>query len=294
VSAVRLSVVIPCYDAEAVIAAQLAALSRQEWDAAWEVVVSENGSADRSREVVEGFRDRLPKLRVVDSSHARGAARARNVGIQHARGDLILTCDADDVVADDYVPVMAAALEAHDFVSARLETDRLNETWQTESWKNGQATGLLQSYPPFLPFAAGASLGFRRYVFDLVGGFDPRFQKREDQDFCWRVQLAGVPLHFVSETAIHYRYPTEPREMYRQSRALAEDGVNIYKHYGCRGMPRLTWRQALGGEPGWMRLLRQLWHVRHYDRTRRAKFVRDLGRQVGRLRGSLRYRTLAP
>lgn len=289
----RLSVVIPCYNAEGVIGEQLLALTRQDWDEPWEVVVSDNGSTDSSREVVEGFLGRIPSLRIVDSSAARGEAHARNAGIKEARGELILNCDADDVVADNFVPAMARALEAHDFVACGLEEKRLNEPWISESWKNAQKEGLLGFSPSFLPFGGGGTLGFKRSVFEAVGGFDPTFTARTDNDFCWRVQLKGIPLHFVPETVVHYRYPVEYSQMYRQSKLLAEYQVLLYKRYQPLGMPQLSLRRALRGNVSWRRIIGQLRHFRGDDRVRRARFVRDLGHKVGRLKGSIRYRALA-
>ena len=134
----QLSVVIPCYNAAATIGEQLEALARQEWDGDWEVVVSDNGSTDGSQDVVHGFKDRLPELRLVDSSATRGASYARNVGIEQARGDWILTCDDDDVAADNYVAAMAEALGIHDFVACRHDPRPLNEPWLTESWPCAQ------------------------------------------------------------------------------------------------------------------------------------------------------------
>jgi glycosyltransferase involved in cell wall biosynthesis len=289
----RLSVVIPCYNGESVIGDQLEALTRQDWAHPWEVVVSDNGSTDGSRSVIERFRDRLPSLRVVDSSEARGGAHARNVGIEQARGDLILNCDADDVVADNFVAVMAKALETHDFVACRLEEHRLNEPWLAESWANGQRDGLLGFSADFLPFGGSGTLGFKRFVFEAVGGFDPTLRAREDNDFCWKAQLRGIPLHFVPETAVHYRYPTRYAHMYRQSRLLAEFQVLLYRRYRSLGMPRLPLRTALRGKVTWRRLMRRLVSLRRSDRVGRARFVRDLGHKVGRLKGSIRSWTLA-
>jgi GT2 family glycosyltransferase len=289
----KLSVVIPCYNEATTIGTQLEALADQDFEGSWEVVVSDNGSTDGSVRVVEGFRGRIPEIRVVDSSDARGAAHARNVGIRAAFGEGILLCDADDVVAENYLTVMSSALERHEFIACRFETEVVNEPWQTESWPNGQASSLLGSTGPFLPFAGAGSLGFRRAVFDRVGGFDPAFRAREDQDFCWRVQLLGVPLHFVPETAIHYRYPARLRAMYRQSRSLGEYSVLIYRKYRPLGHPSLPWRKALRGKVRWIRLLKQLRRLPTADRAQRARFVRDMGHKVGRLRGSIRYRQLA-
>ncbi len=290
--AVDLSVIIPCYNAEDTIGEQLEALTRQVWDGSWEVVVADNGSTDGSREVVESFRDRLPRLRSAAVSTGQGPSHSRNAGVRCAHGDRILLCDADDVVADDFVPVMARALEEHDFVACRLEETRLNEPWQFESWKNGQKDGLLAASSPFLPYAGGGTLGFRRWVFDRVGGFDEELRVREDTDFCWRVQLAEVPLHFVAETEIHYRYPKEYSDMFRQSRLLATYRVLLYKRYRPHGLPKVPIRKALRGKQTWRKLLKRTLRIRGQDRAARAALVRDLGDKVGRLQGSLRAKTL--
>ena len=291
----QLTVMIPCYNGAATIAEQLEALARQEWDGDWEVVVSDNGSTDETREIVQGFSDRVPNLRIVDSSNIRGIANARNVAVRETRSPWLLTCDADDVVADNYVAAMAEAFGDHDFIACRLDVQRLNEPWLIESWPCGQESSLPDFSPSFLPSGAGASLGFKRHVFDKVGGFDPdpKIWGREDNDFCWRVQLAGIPLHFVAETAIYYRYPTAYSRMFQQSRFLARSSVQLYKRYQPFGMPRLPRRKALRGRVRWKRILAQLRHLKRADRVQRARFVRDLGHKVGRVEGSIRYRVLA-
>ena len=63
----RLSVIIPCYNAATTIAGQLDALTGQRWSHQWEVIVVNNHSTDGSMEVVERYRTRLPQLRIVDA-----------------------------------------------------------------------------------------------------------------------------------------------------------------------------------------------------------------------------------
>jgi GT2 family glycosyltransferase len=172
-------------------------------------------------------------------------------GIEHARGDLILNCDADDVVADNFVAVMAKALETHDFVACRLEEHRLNEPWLAESWGNGQRDGLLGFSPRFLPFGGSGTLGFKRFVFEAVGGFDPTLRARSDNDFCWKAQLQGIPLHFVPETAVHYRYPVSYSHMYRQSRCAGRIPGAPLQAIPVPGDGELPLRQALRGKVTW-------------------------------------------
>ena len=83
---VKVSVVVACYNAERHIATQLEAIARQECPWPWEVILSDNGSTDRTVAIAEPFRERMPCLRIVDSSGERGAAAARNNGVRNARG----------------------------------------------------------------------------------------------------------------------------------------------------------------------------------------------------------------
>ena len=59
---------------------QLEALANQSSSEPWELVVVDNGSSDRTLEIVEEYRSRLPSLRVADASGDRGAAHACNIG----------------------------------------------------------------------------------------------------------------------------------------------------------------------------------------------------------------------
>ncbi|MGH2922242.1 MAG: glycosyltransferase family 2 protein, partial [Gaiellaceae bacterium] len=124
-----LTVVVPCLNEEGTIGAQLSALARQEWARPWEVIVADNGSTDDSVRVVEGYRGRLPGLRVVDASDKRGQAHALNVGVSEARADAVAFCDADDEVAPGWVAAMGEALLSHELVGCAADGEKLNEPW---------------------------------------------------------------------------------------------------------------------------------------------------------------------
>ena len=92
---------------------------------------------------------------------------------------------------------MFSALDAHAFVAGRFESTRLNSASAIRSRPLQQADGLQDSgIGPRLPHAGAGNMGIHRSVFEAVGGFDAELGCLEDTDFCWRVQLAGVPLVF--------------------------------------------------------------------------------------------------
>src|ERR1041385_1887230 len=95
----ELSIIIPCYNAEGTIATQLESLAAQQWSRPWEVVVSDNGTTDRSIEIVRSFQGRIPNLRIVDPSALRRQSFALTPGARAAAGKAFVFCDADDEVA---------------------------------------------------------------------------------------------------------------------------------------------------------------------------------------------------
>jgi glycosyltransferase involved in cell wall biosynthesis len=287
---VKLSVIIPCYNGEETLADQLQALSSQRWDQPWEVLLSDNRSTDRSREIALSFRACLPNLRIVDASERQGQPYALNCAAEAAQGESLAFCDADDVVGDGWLAAIGTALEEHEFVACRWEVARLNAPAVQRSRTNSQIEGL-QRYnnPPFLPHAGGGTLGVRRDLHLAVGGFDESLPALHDTDYCWRIQLRGVPLTYLPGALIHVRYRDTPHDTYRQARSYGEYNVLLYKRYRDFGMPAIDWRRGLGA---WLTLLKAVPALHRPDV--RLRWARRLGWHVGRLQGSVKYRIFAP
>ena len=285
----RLSIIIPCFNAADTIAAQLEALAGQRWSEPWEVIVSDNGSTDDSLKIVERYRERLPNLRIVDSSDLQGSSHARNVGALAATGEVLLFCDSDDEVAPGWLADMGEAAFRHDFVTCRLDTEKLNAPWLQKSWKNAQRDGPMQFYPPYLPCGGSCCIGVKRSLHEAVGGFDESMLAMVDVDYCWRIQLAGTNLHFVAQTAIYYRYPKRFGRMYSQMRGLGKNAALLYKRYQPLGMPKLSrpWKTAVVALTG---LLRRLPRIRSKEGL--AVWVRAFGLYMGRLQGSIKHRVM--
>lgn len=286
---VELSVVIPFKDAGSVFSEQLEALAAERFDGEWEVVLVDNGSRDESRAIAESYRDRLD-LRIVDASDQPGAAYARNVGVRHSSGDKLIFVDADDVIAPGYIDAMASALDDHDFVTSAFDHVALNPKWLQAAhgpvWRDPQDPLFVQS--GVLPFAGG-SIGISRAVFEQVGGFPESFPRMYDIAFSWEVQFAGTSLHYVPEALYHVRYRGTLRDLFHQGFAGGSTAPLLYRHYRHAGMQR---RSVVELTKSWLRLARRATTAR--SRADVAPLVVELGRQLGRLRGSVGYRVFFP
>jgi len=282
---VRLSVVIPCHNEERLLGGQLTALADQDYRGAWEVVVVDDASTDATRAVAASFRSRLPALRIV-AAGASGVAHARNAGAAAASGEALLFLDADDRAGAGYLQAMAAALERSDFVAARLETRTLNTGWVARTRLVEQERDLNDVFG-FLPWAFGGTLGVVRSVFDAVGGFPTGRRYGDDVGFCWRVQLAGVPLRFVPDAVVHYRYRTDLAGIFRQARRYGRSSAAYYRAFRSSGMPRrpLPWVVLK-----WLSFVVRLPLVR--DRAGWGRWLYDVGIAVGQVQGSIRQRVV--
>ena len=236
----ELTVVIPCLNSETTIAIQLEALANQHWTKPWEVVVSDNGSTDRSMEIAARYKDRLPHLRIVDASDQRGKSyHARNAGARAAAGISLAFCDADDYVEPGWVAGMGEALSQHDAVCGQTRFDKFNDPKEAEIhaglWKDGLY------WKQFLPHAATCNLGVRRSVHEKIGGFDECLPRYADGDYCWRLQLEGYKLYYVPEAIVQYRIGRTNFSLsyrYRRAATAAECDYWLYKKYRSMGVTK--------------------------------------------------------
>jgi glycosyltransferase involved in cell wall biosynthesis len=86
-----LSVVIPCYNEEATIQSLINLVLNSPWVA--EIIVVDDGSKDRSREILATVND--PKVQVVLHDFNKGKGAALRTGFQHATSEFVIVQDAD-------------------------------------------------------------------------------------------------------------------------------------------------------------------------------------------------------
>lgn len=216
-TAMAASVVLAAYNAERTLADQLDALAPQLAGGV-EVLVCDNGSDDDTRRIAERYAAKGMPLRVVDASARRGPAAARNIGAAHARGALLLFCDADDVVADGWLETMIGTLATADLVAGRLDGRALNTANRASvSWE--VSADIRMPFWTRLGAGASSNLGVRKAAFDAVAGFDERLRTGEDVDLCWRVQLAGFTFARSRRAVVLSRQRDGRRAVFRQAYA---------------------------------------------------------------------------
>lgn len=200
----RVSVIMPCYNAEATVVCAIVSVQAQTL-ADWELIVVDDGSADDSAALVAAIGD--PRIVLVRQANG-GSAAARNRGLREARGELIAFLDADDTWHRTFLVRMAEALgRCPDAVLAYCG-------WQNLGLPGGRGA-------PFVPpdydsrDRAETLLGgcrwpihgvlVRRPAIERSGGFDERLQAAVDYDLWLRVAHEGALVR-VPEVLAYYHH----------------------------------------------------------------------------------------
>jgi glycosyltransferase involved in cell wall biosynthesis len=103
----RMSVVIPAYNEADYLADALTSLQRQDFRAEYEVIVVDNNSSDETATVAQSF-----GARVLHEAQP-GVCAARQRGTVEARGEIVVSTDADTVHPVDWLSRLDAAFRAH-------------------------------------------------------------------------------------------------------------------------------------------------------------------------------------
>jgi len=276
-------VVIPARDAAATIGDQLDALAAQTFDGSWEVIVVDDGSSDGTALVAGRWADKLPSLRVL-STEWRGKSCALNQGTIAARGRLLAYCDADDVVSPSWLSGIVGALRDHEVATGPIDLSLLNPR-RLYAWRRAPGWQQLPRWMAFLQPVMGCNMAVRRETFDLVGGFDTSFERGQDFDFAWRIQLTGATVGFAPEAVVHWRLAQGWSYLSRSFHYGAYD-VELYRRFRDRGLRR---RPLVGV----FRLAGMLLGVPIVLVPRyRYAWMHLAGVELGRVKGSVVARTL--
>lgn len=110
----KVSVIVPVYNEEEAIPGDLdvilETMAASKWD--YEVIVVNDGSTDRTAEIVRGYEDRGVKL--LEHRENRGGGFSRNTGIKAATGDVVMVTDGDGTYPNDDMPKLLQRMEDED------------------------------------------------------------------------------------------------------------------------------------------------------------------------------------
>jgi GT2 family glycosyltransferase len=203
----RVSVVIPAFDAQATVGA---AISSSLWQTSGdlEVVVVDDGSRDATAEIAGAYPE---PVRVVSQENA-GVSAARNRGISEARGELITFCDADDVLLPGHLEALVETFDRHGGGIATSNCYWLfpNGIHPSRMRYKGRFPEPARQRLAILEqnFVSTMSL-FPKALVEEIGPFDSELAVAEDWDFWLRAIYAGHRVALQPRPLALYRWGSE-------------------------------------------------------------------------------------
>ena len=202
------SVIVPARNAAATITTTLEALARQEFEGHYEVIVVDNGSTDKTGEIVTAFGANL-----VDGSSVVGAGEARNLGALHAQGRVLAFTDADCLPTPHWLAAGTEALSGRDVIQGAVEPDPGYPLGPFSRSLSVKGEALYET----------ANIFMRRDLFERLGGFlypvpaDSGRPFGEDVQLGWRAKRMGARTAFSSTALVHHLvFDRGPREFIRE------------------------------------------------------------------------------
>ena|SRR5205823_7599306 len=201
------SILIPVYNAETFVAEAIQSALDQTWPAK-EVIAVDDGSTDRSPEILEDFR---PRIRIIGQEN-RGASAARNRALNEAQGEFIQFLDADDLLARNKIEVQMQRLvsapqdrvasgawgrftdrpENTVFISEPVWKDSDSVDWLINSWLGG---GMMPCHAWLTP----------RALIDKAGPWNEDLSTNDDGEYFARILLSSSGVVFCGDARVYYR-----------------------------------------------------------------------------------------
>ena len=224
----KVSVIVCAYNGERTMDRCLASLDSLNYPN-YEVVVVNDGSTDKTREIAE----RYGRIRLINQEN-QGLSAARNVGLSAATGEIIAYTDCDCMADPDWLTHLAARFLSSDFAAVggpNLPPPDNSLVANCVAVSPGGPTHVLldDEVAEHIP---GCNMAFRREALESISGFDPVFRAAgDDVDLCWRLQNKGYTIGFSAAAVVwHFRRNTV-RDYIKQQRGYGKaETLLFFKH----------------------------------------------------------------
>jgi glycosyltransferase involved in cell wall biosynthesis len=201
-----ISVIMPCYNAEAFLESTIANVFQQTYPNI-ELIIVDDGSTDSSSAILINSAKKYPALKLLVQENS-GPYVARNLALQHAKGEFIAFLDADDYWMPDCLEKLYLAL-------IKVNADLSYCGWQNvvENGEDGplyvppvyEQGNIHEAFLKSCPWPIHAALT-RRDIVNKLEGFSTRCFSSMDYDFWIRLSVVTQNIVHVPEVLAFYRW----------------------------------------------------------------------------------------
>ncbi len=236
----RISIIIPCHNEERSVAACVASCLRQSRPPD-QVLVINDGSTDRSAEILREFGDRIDVVTIPVATGNK--SHAQEQGLRYMTGDVFIATDGDTILDEDFVRCIEQDfLERPEIVAVGGYVKSLKYNWITACRELDYVIGqdlfkMAQASLGSMFVIPGCAGAFRADIFRRYIRFD-HDTLTEDLDFTYKFHELYFPIHYDRRAVAYTQDPATIKQYVNQMRRWYSGGwQNLAKHIGVLSKP---------------------------------------------------------
>ena len=200
-----ISVILPFRNEAPYLKACLQSLVRQR-DVRFELVAVDDGSTDNTNDIILSYGELVRYLH----QENKGAASARNAGIEASDGELIAFLDSDDYFTLENLEIKVLFLESHpaitwvysDWQYVNPEGKELGKGSSKFNYAEKQLVGnIFEELVRSRNFISPCTVVVRKSTLEDIGHFDPQIPSQEEYDLWLRISLK-YPVYYIDEVLV--------------------------------------------------------------------------------------------
>jgi glycosyltransferase involved in cell wall biosynthesis len=241
-----ITICIPAFNAERFLEATLESVAAQTL-ADWDLVVTDDGSVDRTEEIVRRFASKVSQT-VHYNRHStnRGLPLTRNTGIDAAQGEWIAFIDSDDLWSPNHLASLVEASRSGDFDLVFSGTQPFDHVTGEYLQPCVPSPEDLKALPAAL-FSGRLSIlpsstMVRRRAFQLYGKIAPEFAHANDTEYWLRILRGGGRVTYTGSTTCLYRKHAGAMSL-RAARILTNTAEICERYSDWKAIPRKLARE---------------------------------------------------
>jgi len=206
------SVVVPANNAASTILSCISALQKQAFSYPFEIIIVDDASSDNTADLAE-----TTGVQVIRNAEKRGAAAARNSGINAASGEIICFTDADCIPKENWIQEILQPLENQEIIGAKgtyaTKQDELVARFVQIEYEDKYDLLLTQER---INFVDTYSAAYRRQVLLANNGFDEQIFYVEDQELSFRLAARGYQMVFQPPAIVYHLHSSTLASFFRK------------------------------------------------------------------------------
>jgi glycosyltransferase involved in cell wall biosynthesis len=200
----------------------------------WELLISDDGSSDNSREIIDRYTD--PRIKKFHSPQNRGIVKQMSVLLERAQGDFITPLDADDMFAPDKLELQVAAFTKNPNLSVCLcivaIVDENDQVLQVANHYPLDHQGIINFIDTRHAFPCGNmnSMMFKKESINKHKGYHQYWHGTGGHDLDWilRILTDGKEVVAVPKVLYYWR-----KHAFSFSRKINKDPIRNQVHDLC-------------------------------------------------------------